>query len=316
MQVSVNLKIARHLPAPGASLEQAQGYTRWLAGSHYENFTVASFLLPRGLRQHFCNVYAYCRWADDLGDEVPDPATALRLLDWWEHELRECYAGTATHAVFIALRETIRRFNIPIEPFADLVSAFRQDQTVIRRPDWNSVLEYCRFSANPVGRLVLYLNGYRDEERQRLSDCTCSALQLTNFWQDVSRDLDKNRIYIPLDALAVYGLSEADLFKRHFTGKYAAMMEDLVSRTRQLFQQGLPLVESVAPEVRVPIEMFSRGGLSVLDAIESIGYNTLQQRPALSAATKLWIVARTYAKRYKIGGILRTLSQSRVGRST
>jgi squalene synthase HpnC len=286
-----------------------------LATHHYENFTVASFLLPRALRQHFCNIYAYCRWADDLGDEVSDRNTALELLDWWGVELEQCYAGSTSHAVFIALRETIDRFDIPIQPFADLLVAFRRDQTVRRHPNWESVLDYCRYSANPVGRLVLYLNEFRDKERQRLSDFTCTALQLANFWQDVSRDLDIDRIYIPLDVLAASGLNEADLFARRFDERYVNLMRDLVNRTRRLFEEGLPLIDTLPRERRVEIELFSRGGLSVLDAIESIGCNTLHIRPALGRGTKLRILAQTYAKRYGISSIVRALSQPRLGRS-
>ncbi len=180
------IEITRHAPEPGSSPEVAQQYTRWLATHHYENFNVVSWLLPKALHQHFYNVYAYCRWADDLGDEVPEATRALELLAWWEHELDACYEGKPSHAVFVALRETIVAKDIPKQPFADLLKAFRLDQTVKRYPTWDAVLGYCVYSANPVGRLVLYLCGYRDEQRQRLSDATCTALQLANFWQDVS----------------------------------------------------------------------------------------------------------------------------------
>jgi squalene synthase HpnC len=298
------LEIARGLPPSGSSIERAERYTRWLATHHYENFIVASVFLPRHLRQHFYNVYAYCRWADDLADEVPDPSTALELLNWWGAELRQCYSGAATHPVFVALAGTIEQFEIPIEPFSDLLTAFRQDQTVRRYATWDAVIEYCRYSANPVGRLVLYLCGHKDRERQILSDFTCTALQLANFWQDVSRDLDKDRIYIPADLMAVHGVGEPDLFARCFDGRYASLMRDLVDRTRELFEKGLPLVACVASNVRIDIELFSRGGLAVLDAIESIGYNTLQQRPSLTGATKLKLLGRalgehalTYARR-------------------
>lgn len=286
MLVPVDLEIARNLPPSGSSLEDSCKYTRWLATHHYENFSVATFLLPKTLRQHFYNVYAYCRWADDLGDEVPDPKTALELLDWWEDQLRECYAGRATHPVFIALQDTVGRFGIPIDPFRDLLGAFRQDQTVHRYATWEEVLGYCRNSANPVGRLVLYLGGYRDPERFALSDYTCTALQLANFWQDVSRDLDKDRIYIPLDLLGVAGLTESDLFERRFDDRYVQLMSGLVARTRELFQRGDPLPALVAPGLRVDIQLFARGGLAVLDAIEGIGYNTIQHRPSISGLKK------------------------------
>lgn len=297
MQPAQELEIARELPPPGSSLDQAQRYTRWLATHHYENFNVVSWLLPRRLHQHFYNLYSYCRWADDLGDEIPDSARALELLDWWEEELRCCYAGTPSHAVFVALRDTVKAFDIPIEPFRDLLKAFRQDQTVHRYPDWDSVIGYCRYSADPVGRLVLYLCGYRDAERQKLSDYTCTALQLANFWQDVARDLEKDRIYIPLDALAGHGLTEADLFAHRFDDRYVGLMKELIAYTRELFAAGRPLVERVDSELRVDIDLFSRGGLAVLDAIESIGYDTLHHRPALSRSAQVRLLGRALISR-------------------
>jgi squalene synthase HpnC len=290
--VRIPIEIAANLPAPGSSLEECEKYTRWLATHHYENFSVATFMLPRDLRQHFYNVYAYCRWADDLADEVPDPNTALELLNWWDDELRNCYASGSMQPVFIALRKTIQRFEIPIEPFCDLLTAFRQDQTVHRYENWDGVLDYCRNSANPVGRLVLYLCGYRDAARQLLSDHTCTALQLANFWQDVSRDLDSDRIYIPLDLLTRHGLSESDLFGRRFDRRYAELLRELTQRTREMFELGLPLAETVDPRLRVDIEVFSRGGMAVLEAIEAAGYNTLSNRPTINGRMKLQLVAR------------------------
>jgi len=297
MQPAQELEIARELPPPGSSLDQAQRYTRWLATRHYENFNVVSWLLPRRLHQHFYDLYSYCRWADDLGDEIPDSARALELLNWWEQELERCYAGAPSHAVFVALRDTVKAFDIPIEPFRDLLKAFRQDQTVHRYPDWESVIGYCRYSADPVGRLVLYLCGYPDAERQRLSDRTCTALQLANFWQDVARDLEKDRIYIPLDALTRHGLTEADLFAHRFDDRYVALMKELIARTRELFAAGRPLVERVDSELRVDIDLFSRGGLAVLDAIESIGYDTLHHRPALSRSAQVRLLGRALISR-------------------
>ncbi|MBI4457094.1 MAG: squalene synthase HpnC [Acidobacteria bacterium] len=292
MELSARLGIARELPSPGSALPLAQRYTRWLAKRHYENFTLALWLFPRRLHQHVYNVYAYCRWADDLGDEISPQGDSLELLNWWERELRNCYAGSASHAVFIALKETIEKFDIPIDPFLDLLTAFRQDQRVRRYPNWDVLMGYCRNSANPVGRITLYLCGYRDVERQHLSDATCTALQLANFWQDVSGDLEKGRIYIPLDILSSYGLTEEDLFERRFNEHYVALMRELIARTRGLFAAGLPLVEKVAPRLRVDIELFSRGGLAVLDAIEAIGYNTLRYRPTLTRATQMQFLGR------------------------
>jgi squalene synthase HpnC/squalene synthase HpnD len=297
MQIPAELEIARGLPPSGCTVAEAERYTRRLATSHYENFNVVSWLLPRRLHQHFYNLYAYCRWADDLGDEISDPAKAMVLLNEWDQELRDCYAGEATHPVFIALRETIAALDIPIEPFSDLLIAFRHDQAVRRYPTWNDVFAYCRYSANPVGRLVLYLCGYRDAERQRLSDATCTALQLANFWQDVTRDLEKGRIYIPLEALAAHGLTEGDIIERRFDARYVSLMKELVARTRQLFAEGMPLARSVDSTLRVDIEMFSRGGLAVLDAIEAIGYNTLERRPSIAKSKQFSLLVRALGLR-------------------
>ena len=297
------LEIAERVPPPGSSLAAAENYTRWLATHHYENFNVVSWLLPRELHQHFYNLYAYCRWADDLGDEIPEKTRALELLDWWERELDACYEGRPSHAVFIALAQTVRAKEIPRQPFADLLKAFRQDQTVKRYATWESVLDYCLYSANPVGRLVLYLCSYRDEARQRLSDATCTALQLANFWQDVSRDLEKDRIYIPLDIAARHGVSEADIVSRRFNSSYVALMKELISATRALFEEGLPLARQVEGKLRVDLEMFSRGGMAVLDAIEREGYDTLNRRPALSK----WKQARLLA-----GTLIRSLFSGKV----
>ncbi len=199
------------------------------------------------------------------------------------------------HPVFIALRETIREFDIPREPFADLLAAFRQDQTVTRYPTFEDVLGYCKNSANPVGHLVLYLCGYRDAERQRLSDYTCTALQLANFWQDVAVDYGKGRIYLPLESLAKFGVSENDIAQRRATPQFLAMMKFEVARARDWFQQGLPLAGMVDKQLRLDIELFSRGGLEILNAIERQGYDVLQRRPAISKPRKLWLLARAAA---------------------
>jgi squalene synthase HpnC/squalene synthase HpnD len=300
MLATPELELARHLPAAGCTPSEAERYTRWLATHHYENFNVVSWLLPRHLHQHFYNLYAYCRWSDDLGDEVADPERARELLDAWEHELRLCYAASGrgpSHPVLMALRETIRAKDIPAQPFSDLLRAFRQDQTVHRYATWGDVLDYCVYSANPVGRLVLYLCDYRDEKRQKLSDFTCTALQLANFWQDVSRDLEKGRIYIPIDALAAHGLSEAEIVERKFDARYAGLMKDLIARTRALFAAGIPLARRVDDALRIDIEMFSRGGLAILNAIESSGYNTLKHRPELTKWTQLGLLGRAIGSR-------------------
>jgi len=286
------LDIAAKLPPNDCTPDEAQAYTQWLATHHYENFNVVSWLLPKELHQHFYNVYAYCRWADDLGDEIPQKERALELLDWWECELDACYEGRPVHPVFVALRETTVAKDVPKQPFADLLKAFRQDQVVKRYDTWDGVLNYCVYSANPVGRLVLYLCGYRDEERQKLSDATCTALQLANFWQDVSRDLEIGRIYIPLDRAAAHGLSEADIVSRKFDQRYVALMEELIEYTRNLFHKGFPLARRVEGKLSVDLEMFSRGGLAVLDAIEAMGYDTLHQRPEVSKVKQVRLLGR------------------------
>jgi squalene synthase HpnC len=268
------------------SLAESLVYTRWLATHHYENFHVVSFLLPKELHQDFYNVYSFCRWADDLGDEIGDTAESLRLLAWWRSELERAYSGEASHPVYVALRQTIARHELPAQPFHDLITAFEQDQRVTRYANWDEVFGYCRCSANPVGRLVLYLCGYRDAERQRLSDATCTALQLANFWQDVSVDLGKNRIYLPLDLLARHGVSEQDLVARRFTPRFAAAMREAVAQARALFQEGLPLAGMVNRRLSLDLDLFSRGGLKILDKIEARGCDVLSKRPAIGKSER------------------------------
>ncbi len=277
-------------PARPYSLAEAFVHCRRLARNHYENFTVVSWLLPRDLRPHMYAVYAYCRGVDDLGDEAE--GDRLALLEDWEGELRRCYDGSPRHAAFVALRETVRRFDIPQEPFLRLIEANRMDQRVSRYRTYDELLGYCENSANPVGRLVLYLFGYRDEERQRLSDATCTALQLTNFWQDVRRDLDKGRIYIPLEDMERFGYSEGDLMETRYDGRFRDLMAVLVDRTRELFREGLRLVPAVRGRLRLDLRLFSLGGLAVLDAIEAIGYDVLHERPKLSRIRKAWLAVR------------------------
>ncbi|MGA2273662.1 MAG: squalene synthase HpnC [Bryobacteraceae bacterium] len=264
------------------SQDDARAYTRWLATRHYENFHVVSFLLPRRLRQDFYNVYAYCRWADDLGDEIGDREKSLRLLEWWSGELDGMYRGRVTHPVFVALEETVRRHRIPRRPFADLIQAFVQDQNVTRYAGWDDLFDYCRRSANPVGRLVLYVCGYSDAERQRLADATCTALQLANFWQDVTVDLQKNRVYIPFDVLERHGCRIEDLLARRFTPGFREAMREIVAKARELFREGLPLIGMVDRRLALDLDLFSRGGLRVLDKIERQDYDVLRARPAIS----------------------------------
>ncbi len=305
--------------------EQATQYTRALAQSHYENFTVVSWLLPRHLRDDFRHVYAFCRWADDLGDEAGDRTRALQLLDWWRREIDACYAGAPRHPVFVALRQTIQRHDIPRKPFDDLVDAFAQDQTVVRYRTWDQLLDYCTRSANPVGRLVLYMCGYRDPERQSLSDATCTALQLANFWQDVRRDaLDRDRVYIPEEVARRHGLDielmaaaiRADASAEEPAGcgcsgachssagirallpSYRATLHELVDRTWPLFTQGRQLWPLVSPQVRSDIKLFTLGGESILRMIQRQDYDTLSHRPSLSRPAKARLMLRVLLGRF------------------
>src|SRR4029077_1483560 len=280
------------IPGHAPSLAAAQEYCRHLARTHYENFSVATWFLPQRLRQHFCNVYAYCRISDDLGDEVGDPNGSLQLLDQWEGELDACYSGSPSHSVFVALAETVRKFDIPKQPFSDLLRAFRQDQSVTRYPTFEDLLGYCRYSANPVGHLVLYLCGYRDSERQASSNFTCTALQLANFWQDVSRDYAKGRIYLPLEDLQRYGVSEDDIASARNTPAFCEMMRFQVKRAHDWFDQGMPLIGKVDPNLAVDIELFSRGGQEILSAIGRQEDAVLGRRPSISKSRKLALVAR------------------------
>src|SRR5277367_6044162 len=280
------------IPASAPTLREAQEYCAQLARTHYENFSVASWFLPRRLRQHFFNVYAYCRISDDLGDEVGDTAASLELLAQWQAELDACYDGSPKHPVFVALAETVRRFDIPKHEFSDLLIAFRQDQSVTRFDTFDDVLAYCRYSANPVGHLVLYLCDYHDAERQQLSDHTCTALQLANFWQDVSVDYAKGRIYLPLEDLRRYSVTEEDLVQNRNTPAFCEMMKFEVERARQWFDRGLPLVSKVNKQLAVDLELFSRGGQEILNAIERQKFAVLGRRPAISKPRKLALVAR------------------------
>jgi squalene synthase HpnC len=280
------------IPDHAPSEAEAREYCRRLARSHYENFAVASWFLPARLRQHFFNVYAYCRISDDLGDEVGDPAASLQMLEQWETELSACYDGHPRHPVFVALAETVRKFEIPKHEFVDLLTAFRQDQSVSQYETFNDLLGYCKFSANPVGHLVLYLCGYRDSDRQQLSDCTCTALQLANFWQDVSADFAKGRIYLPLEDLRRFGVSEDAIRDRENRSAFRELIKFEVERAREWFRQGLPLIAKVDRALAIDLELFSRGGQEILNAIERQNYAVLGRRPAISKTRKLALVAR------------------------
>jgi squalene synthase HpnC len=271
---------------PAFTLAGARAYCARLARTHYENFTVASLLLPRRLVPHFHAVYAYCRWADDLGDETGGGARALDLLAWWRRELQGCYEGRARHPVMVALQPTIRRFGIPPQPFLDLLIAFEQDQRVKRYDSFEQLLGYCRNSANPVGRLVLYLCESFDAQRAALSDDICTALQLANFWQDVARDFAIGRVYLPAEDRRRFGYSDADLEAQRFTESFRELMRFEVERTRALFERGAPLVGMMPSAYRADIELFRQGGLAILRKIERIGYNVWAARPTLAKREK------------------------------
>jgi squalene synthase HpnC len=279
------------------AVEESLAYTRWLATRHYENFHVVSFLLPKRLHQDFYNVYAFCRWADDLGDEIGNPRESLRLLAWWRGELEAMYAGRVKHPVFVALGDTAARHQLPIETFDDLIKAFEQDQTITRYRNFEEVFHYCRYSANPVGRLVLGLCGYRDAARQELSDATCTALQLANFWQDVIVDLAKDRVYLPLDVLERHGYSLDDLFARRFDDRFRAVMKEVMVVTRELFVKGLPLADQVDRRLAIDLELFSRGGLKILDKIERQDYDVLRARPAISKTERVGLLLGALTRR-------------------
>lgn len=285
------------IPAQPPTLEEARAWCRNLAEMHYENFHVASWFLPKRFRPHFHSIYAYCRVSDDLGDEVGDPQASLALLDLWSAELDACYRGETRHPVFVALAETIRACEIPKEPFADLLVAFRQDQTVTRFGTMGDVLAYCRYSANPVGRLVLYACGYRDDERFALSDRTCSALQLANFWQDVRVDYGKGRIYFPREDMDRFGVTEEMIARGSFTHPFRDLMRHEVEYARNMFKAGLPLIRMVDSELALDLDLFSQGGLAILHAIEAQGYDVLRARPSISKSRKAALLFRAISRR-------------------
>jgi squalene synthase HpnC len=274
----------------------AEVQTRLLANSHYENFSVVSLLLPRHLRQDFCNVYAFCRVADDLGDETGDREESLRLLADFRRQTLECFAGHSNTPVFVALSRTIERHQLPAQPFLDLIDAFEQDQRVSRYQTYDQILDYCRRSANPVGRLVLYLCGYRDEIRQILSDDTCTALQLANFWQDVRRDkLDRDRIYLPRESMDRFGVTEQQIETGRCDDNFRRLLRFEVDRTAQLFDRGAALLPMLRPSVRMQVSLFGKGGRAVLAAIRRQNYDTLSRRPALSGWQKGGLICSTLA---------------------
>ena len=286
------------------SVEQARRWCRRLARSRYENFSVLSALAPKALRDDYAALYAFCRWADDLGDEISDRERSLELLAWWRRELQQCFEGEPRHPVFIALAPTIERHELPLEPFDDLIRAFEQDQTVTRYDTWEQLIGYCRLSADPVGRLVLMIAGEpRDDGLFERSDAICTALQLTNHWQDVRRDiLDRDRVYIPRELIGIEDFDRRLLVTagqgyapdRDFFPASRELIRTCVQRTWPLFEKGAGLLPRLGPRTRPFVSLFLAGGSRVLQAIEVWNYETVLYRPRLSALRKLNLVARAW----------------------
>jgi squalene synthase HpnC len=296
-------QLLRDALSPATDLPSAQAFTRNLAHTHYENFTVVSALVPRELRQDFCNIYTFCRIADDLGDELGDRALSLHWLSRFADQTRACYAGEHSNNLFLALSGTIQRHDIPIQPFLDLIDAFEQDQRITRYETFDQVVEYCRRSADPVGRLVLYLCGYRDAERQQLSDKTCTALQLANFWQDVRRDIeDRDRIYLPRESMAPFNVTEQQILEKRCDENYRNLIRFEVDRTEALFKEGDALLPMLRPAVRGQIALFTKGGRAVLEAIRRQNYDTLTHRPALSKWQKGRLLFGAMLGKFLAGG--------------
>jgi squalene synthase HpnC len=279
-------------PQDRPTLDEARAWCHQLATSHYENFHVATFFLPSLVRPHFESLYAFCRVSDDLGDEVDDSATALRLLNTWGQMLDQCYDAPAQslHPVFVALHETVVACDLPRSLFHDLLRAFRQDQVKTHYDTWDEAVDYSRYSANPVGRLVLMVCGYRDEPRALLSDKICTGLQLANFWQDAVRDSEIGRRYIPTEYMLRFGVAEGQIEGRVFTPEFAAMMHELVDRTRAMLHQGSALSITVDDELRVTLDLFRKGGEAILDGIAAQKFDVLRGRPVVTRRKKLMLL--------------------------
>jgi squalene synthase HpnC len=276
-------------PATRPTLVEAQAWCKTLATTHYENFHVATFFLPKALRPHFHSVYAFCRTSDDLGDEVADTATATRLLAEWRAMLHECFATPerSLHPVFVALQPTIAACKLPRHPFDDLISAFEADQRYTHHESLATLEDYSRYSANPVGRLVLLVSGYHAEELMLLSDDICTGLQLANFYQDIVEDAERGRRYIPADAMQRFGVTDEQLLARRFDANMRAMMQFLVLDARARLLQGQRIVTLVDRDLASTLALFVKGGLAILDAIAAQDYNTLQSRPVVTKSAKL-----------------------------
>lgn len=279
-------------------IDAAYRHCESIARAHYENFPVASLAIPRNIRPLIYSVYAFARTADDFADEGSlGPGERLRKLDEWGARLEECYSGRAEHPIFVALGETIRRTNIPRELFDHLLTAFRMDVTIVRHPTFEKLLEYCSFSANPVGRIILILFGEGNERNFRNSDKICTALQLTNFWQDIGVDMGKGRIYLPLEDMARFGYTETRLLVKECDADFKALLKFQVDRTRGLFEEGKRLASDVRGRLGFELNLTVRGGLAVLRAIEQRRYDVFSARPAISAAGKIAILTAAMMKR-------------------
>ncbi len=284
---------------PSPALSQARVYCRRLARQHTENFIVASLALPPSVRPHFHSVYAFCRWADDLADELDDPRESLRLLDWWEQLLENCYQGKSTHPVFVALTETIREFSIPIDLPRRLLNAFRQDQRVTRYQTFEDLLSYCHDSANPVGELILLIGRCHDRRSVSLSDKICTGLQLTNFWQDVERDYARGRIYIPREAMELFGCDARDVAQPTASPAFRRLVAHLVDGAEQYFRDGESLVQYVPTWLRVDVHLFLRGGMATLQAIRRADCDVLRRRPKVSRFSQLGLLLSVCARLWR-----------------
>ncbi|MEW6323095.1 MAG: squalene synthase HpnC [Acidobacteriota bacterium] len=277
--------------AGGAALAAAYAEAERLARAHYENFPVASRLLPAALRRHVAAVYAFARIADDFADEPGRaPADRLARLDEWARGL---HGDASVHPVFLAVADTRARFDLTTDLFDDLLSAFRQDVTTGRYETWPDLLDYCRRSANPVGRLVLRLHGYRDEALDRASDAVCTALQLVNFWQDLAIDWSRGRLYVPEQTWRAAGADPTDLDGGRWTPAWRAALADAGARTRELLARGRPVCDGVAGRLRYELRATWLGGSRILDRLERSGYDVFTARPALAATDALVIAFRT-----------------------
>jgi squalene synthase HpnC len=289
---------------PGGDPAAARRFCRAVAAGHYENFTVATMLVPPRLRQHLANVYTFARWADDLADEAASPAAAREALADWRHGLEACFSGRPRHPVYVALAETVRDRGLSIEPFTDLIDAFEQDQVKTRYATRAELLDYCRRSADPVGRIVLALEGCRDPELVRMSDAICTGLQLVNFWQDVTRDRLAGRVYLPQDDMARHGVGEGVLAETPAPAAVQALVRDEVAWARECFAAGARLPTVAPPALRPAIAMFLAGGRAVADAIQAAGYDTLSHRPTVGRLTKIRLACRAFvaAMAGRLGG--------------